>query len=156
MKINRKCVKSVLSLILCAATLFVLCACGSKTALNKAGFESKAKEYGLIVGMSPIAFGTEEASVVGKVDGSDVLWQAEFYKFSSDEDARASFDLNKADYENLGGTMTSTTLPDRATFEKSTGDQYIYLSQIGKTFLYIVVDQQYKSDVKAFIDTLGY
>ncbi len=53
MRINKR---SVIALVLCAATLFALCACGGKAkevisdkGLSVSAFESKAKAFGLTI-----------------------------------------------------------------------------------------------------------
>ena len=149
--------KKAVALVLCFVTVFALCACGSKEEISKKKFEATAEKLGLTVSLPPVTpIGVKEVSIIGKASGYDFVWQAEYYLLGSEEDARSVFEQNKAVFQDVSGTELSTALPSHATYEKTGGGQYIYLSQVGKTFVYVVVDEQYKSEAKAFISEIGY
>ena len=156
MKTRKTNARTVIALVLCVIMLFAFCACGSKGKISKQDFKAKAEEMGLVSAIVIPPFGVDETAIIGKAENGKLAWQAEYYKFSSSEQARASFDENKTIFEAVSGTETSVILGDRATYEKTGEGHYMYLSQIEDTLVYINVDEQYKADAKAFIAAIGY
>ena len=155
MQFNRK---TIVALALCAVTVFALCACGSaKTEISKSGFMTKADEMGLDVSIQPdVPEGIRDVAIVGKVQGSEFIWQIDYYLLDSADTARYMFNNIKDDLDAIAGAQVSATLPNSATYEKAGGGNYIYVSQIGKTLVYLNVPDQYKDQAKEFIKAIGY
>lgn len=156
MKTKKTNVRTVIAFAMCVMMMFAFCACGSKSKISKNQFKAKAEEMGLTSAFIVTPIGVDEAAIVGKaVDGS-LVWQAEYYMFSTKEEARSAFEQNKEIFEAGSGASTSTTMGSRATYEKTGGGYYMYLSQIDNTLVYINVPDQYKADAKAFIAAIDY
>ncbi len=157
MKMGKMDVRKIAALALCVVMLFAFCACGSKgDKISKDAFKAKAEEMGLTSAIVFTPVGVEDTAIIGKAEGSNLVWQVEYYRFSSNEKARAAFDQNKEAFEAVSGASMSTTLEKRANYEKTGSGHYMYLSQIEDTLVFVNAKEQYKSDIKAFIDAIGY
>lgn len=161
MKINGK---KLIALMLCLTAMFALCACFSKTAINKADFEAKAKELGLTVAEftevnQPTAdmLGIMEYSLVGETNESGFVWMAQFSQYDSVNSAKFDFSRSKLEIEPTGiSSITSTTLINAETYEMNSSDQYVYVAQVDDTLLIVSADSAHKDAAKAFIKAIGY
>ncbi len=160
MKINKK---GVFALV-CAVLMFALCACGGSSGKTSDGyltteeFEKKAEKSGLTVPAfnNAVAPGLSDSSIVVKADGSKVLWQVEYYLFNNEESAVASYDLNKTNFEKDGGTGTTTEADGKVKYEIKNAGKFRYMCRIGRTFMYLDVEEKYESEAKAFVNKVGY
>lgn len=154
--------KSIIALLLCAATLFALCACtfsvSTSGALSVSEFEEKAEAFGLTVpALNNVpAAGVKDSAIVCKAEGSNVLWQVEYYILTSEAGAQAVFQNNMEAFKEDGGEGTLTNGVTKDTFEIVNNGQYRYLCRKGASFLYIDVEEAYASDVKSFVSQIGY
>ena len=151
-------VKRVLALVLSAVTLFALCACSTKTEITAETFEAKAREKGLTVAatVSDKPANATDVTVVGIVEDNAFVWQVDFYKYPTAEEARATYELVKAEFEAGSGTSSYAEINGQATYEKNGSGRFMYVCQVGSTLVYANIPEQYKSAAKDFISAIGY
>ena len=155
--------------IIMALLLFValigLTACGGggtstdKTPLTAADFKSKmeAKSDFKVVDDNQQFAGND--SIVQVYIAYNGKFQIEFYEQKTEADAKASFDLNKSNFEAAKDSNAVTTIDEKGNWSKYTqvsGGKFGVVSKIGNTFIYVNVDEQYKDDVNSILQELGY
>ena len=104
--------------------------------------------------MQPVKpLGVSEIAVGGVFNNSSVDWQAEYYILYNEETADNAF-MNNISNMPSGGEVQD--LPDGGRFYEQTADgQYGYLYCYGKSMLFILTDEKFESDAKAFVASLG-
>ncbi len=152
-------IKKAAAVILCLAIFLTLCACGpaKKTAINTETFLKKAEENGLLTEESDVtADHIVKGTLAGKAESSSALWVVEFYEINSEENAKGMYAANLEDFESVSGTSKSISKGNYSTYEKTGGGQFMYICRVDKTLLFAKVKEEYKDEVKAFIEKLGY
>ena len=89
-------------------------------------------------------------------DGTSFVWQVDFYRFPTVEEARSAYETAKAEFDAGSGTSSYTELNGQATYEKNGDGKFMYVSQVGTTLVYVNIPEQYKSAAKGFINAIGY
>ena len=155
---TRNNIKKIAALVLSAITLFALCACSPKTEITGETFEAKAKEKGLTVAASVTdkPSNATDVTVVGMTDGTSFVWQIDFCRFPTAEEARTAYTSSKAAFDESSGTSSYTERNGQATYEKNGDGKFMYVSQVGTTLVYVNIPEQYKSAAKDFISAIGY
>lgn len=170
--------RRIIALLLSIITLFAICAC-SKSQANPAqsepaaakteepevndptvkmsvnAFKAKAEAFGLEFPiLQPVKpFGVSEIAVGCIFNNSDVDWQAEYYILYNEETAENSF-TNMIPNMPSGGEVQD--LPDGGRLYEQTADgQYGYMYCYGKSMLFILTDEKFENDAKAFVASLG-
>lgn len=148
----------MLILTICLAVVFVLTGCGAKKSITASDFEKRAEKndyevYDISDQYSSIDY--IEKVIVAKTDD----WQVEFYQLSDEEHANGMFKTNQKKFETMKGKAsagTSSSMANYSMYKLSSNDEYMYLSRIDDTFLYLKVDSKYKDKVVDFVKELGY
>jgi len=86
-------------------------------------------------------------------------FQIEFYVFSNDDYALNFYTINKnnfGDYEDNTSTTTEVNLGNCSRYSLTTISNYMYVSRIGNTVIYIDTPIMYQNNVKSILDELGY
>ena len=86
-------------------------------------------------------------------------FQIEFYIFSTDDHALNFYDINKnnfGDYEDLTSTTTEVNIGNCSRYSLTTSSNYMYVSRMGNTVIYIDVLNTYQDNVKSILSELGY
>ena len=136
----------------------------AKTALSRREFIEKSETYGLytinIDDLHDLSSEVISATAAGKVENNDYLWYATFYDFKSKEKA-----IERTDQvmDNLSSSSVSSSFnSDHFTsfkiksYNNDGTDEYIYLSRIDNTVLFIEIDAQYTNAAEGLVEALGY
>ena len=89
----------------------------------------------------------------------DAKYQIEFYEFDDEEGANYFFNLNKALFEESKGNSSGETiaaLKNYAKYTLSTNGEYMVISKIDNTAVYLKVNDEYKDTVKGILKEMGY
>ena len=155
-------IKTALCLLIVCAMTLSLAACDlSKDAVSAKKFAEAAEDLDLITQDATDQYGDidflKSSTIAASIDDDTVLWQAEFMVLKSEDDAESSFSKNKSNFEDEGsGTEVSMNGLNYESFSKTAGGEYMYLCRVEKTLIYVKVDKEYKDDVSALIDAIGY
>lgn len=146
--------------ILCVCAIFVLTGCVNKTALTADEFKTKAETNGYIV--SDATSQTEGNAYVKSVYlaiSEDMTYQIEFWELADVDSAQSFYNNNQTIFESSKGSgsmETTINLGNNDKYTLSTNDKYKVISRIDNTAVYVNVDEQYKDEVKDFLEELGY
>lgn len=152
-------------LIITAAFCLVLAlVCGgcaqSKTAVASKDFISKAQSLGLNTQDTTSDYAQYDHVVnstsAGKIEGNAILWQADFLTANAADKAVAMFEANKDNFDQLSGNLSMVSVGNYNIYEKTGDGQFMYLSRVDKTLLYIKVAEKYAGEAKELIEALGY
>lgn len=86
-------------------------------------------------------------------------YQIEFYVLSDEQHAKEFFLTNKAQLESYKGNVSSNfekNFKNGNKFAMSSNQQYMVVSRIDNTVIYLRVDEKYKDEVKDFLDEIDY
>ena len=89
----------------------------------------------------------------------DLSYQIEFYELLDDSYATSFYNNNKSIFESSKGNAsaeTSVGLKNYSKYTLSSNGEYMVVSRIDNTVIYVKVDDSYKDTVKAILDELGY
>lgn len=145
--------------IVCLLVLFTLTGCFNKTAITKYGFVTKAEsnDYEIFdVSEQYASYDFVETATIAKKSND---WQVEFYELDDDESAIGMFNENKTIFEQQKESVnneSTTSANNYVTYTLITNNNYMYLSQVDNTLLYINVQKEYKAEVQKFVEALGY
>jgi hypothetical protein len=139
--------------------VFVFTGCGSKTALTADEFTSTAQDNGLTV--SDVseqyeAYGVYDSAIIAQ---SDDDWQVEFYVLTDEDNASDMFASNQEQFESAkksSSTESSKSVGNYETYGLTSGGNYMYICRVDNTVLFVNASDDYKDDIKAFVETLGY
>ena len=155
--------KNIFLGIVCFLMMFLMVGCGKKTAITTSDFTNIASQNNLqtasiIDRFTEYAY-IKEATVAASVNNNTAEWQLEFYVLDSTDNASGMYNNNKSIIENSntsGSTHSEVSLNNYSTYTSTTNDNYIYLSRVDNTFLYVNVPKAYKDNVKKVIKELKY
>ncbi len=149
--------------MVCVFALLVLVSCGNKTALTNDGFIKKAEDFGLQTQNTKSSYlgnSTVESCTTAYVaEGSTVKWQCDFLILTQEDYAIQSFENNKSSFESSvsgASSRVSSNMGNYEKFELNSDGKFMYICRVGKTLVYVNADDSYKSDIKSFINKLGY
>lgn len=86
-------------------------------------------------------------------------YQIEFFVLSDDEHAIGFFNINKANFEVLASNTATSSFADVGNCSRYTlvsNGQYMYISRIGNTVIYINSPTTYQETIQALLSSLGY
>ncbi len=89
----------------------------------------------------------------------DYSYQIEFYELLDDSYATSFYNNNKSIFESSKGNAsaeTSVGLKNYSKYTLSSNGQYMVVSKINNTVIYVKVDDDYKNTVKDILEELGY
>ena len=86
-------------------------------------------------------------------------YNIEFYVLSSIDNAVKMYNTNKSNFEAQKGnksTSSSNSFKNSSQYSLTTNGKYKHLSRIDNTFLYLNIDEIYKTEVIEILQELGY
>ncbi len=89
----------------------------------------------------------------------DYSYQIEFYELLDDSYATSFYNNNKSIFESSKGNASAETSVGGKNYSKytlSSNGQYMVVSKINNTVIYVKVDDDYKNTVKDILEELGY
>ena len=89
----------------------------------------------------------------------ELEYQIEFYELNTEQDAISSYNINKSKFEakkSSTSTYTEVALGNNSKYTLTSNGQYMVVSRIENTFIYVHVDEEYKDEVKKILKELGY
>ena len=89
----------------------------------------------------------------------DYSYQIEFYEMTDDISAVNFYNNNKAIFESSKGDISTGTNVDFNNYSEytlSSNGKYKVISRVGNTVIYINADDNYKDNVKAILNEIGY
>jgi len=89
----------------------------------------------------------------------DNNYQIEFYQISDEESAIEFYNNNKSIFESYKGntsTETNLAISNYAKYTLSANGQYMVVSRIDNTVIYVDVDSSYKDEVQDLLENIGY
>lgn len=152
--------KKILITIICVLSLFIITGCGNKEVMTTEEFNKICEDNDLIITDAKDQFEDvtylKEASIASSLSG----WQIEFFTFENEEYAKDMYEKNKKDFEeNKDGDVAlekSTNLKNYSTYILSTSDNYMYISRVDNTVIYLKVSDSNKKDVQKILKKLNY
>lgn len=161
----------IITIIICVVTLILLVGIGGfflvKTVLNQEKdpitveeFKSTMQNKGYIIIDAKEQFDEYEyikdAYIAMTDDGE---YQIEFYKMSDEKNATNFFEHNKSRFESSASSPESKSYINMNKYAKCTilanGD-YMVVSRIKDTVIYLNVDASYKDQIKDLLKEIGY
>jgi hypothetical protein len=144
-----------LALVVGLAFLFSACAFNKKP-ITTQEFTSKVTELGYTVhDVTEQMEGNTVASLVA-IDKTE-SYKFEFHEVATKFQASNDFSQNKTTMDAIGGGSSASFDGNNwASFSKTTGGAYCYVTYIENTFIYARVPEEYKEAVKAVMKELGY
>lgn len=146
-------------LLLCVAVLLLLTGCVGKerTAISAEDFRSKMEEKGYTVVDATNQFeaGLVEEVVLAYNDN----YQLEFYVMPDEDSAKAAFMQNQSTFESAKGSSSShktVSLKNYSYYNLTTDGKYFTVSRTDNTFMYTVVEEDYKKEVQDLMKEFGY
>lgn len=162
-KISGKYYLSLASLCMMIVIVFTACST-SKESITASDFESKASARSLVVkntissyeGMDHILSSTSAFKLTEAED--EILWSMDFLVANSSENAARMYQTNVNTFENESdsGIHSSIKAGNYGTYEKISGGKYMYVAYVDSTMIYVNADEQYKDEIKALIEDIGY
>lgn len=149
---------SILAVLLIIAAIVLILNVSDKVAIDAETFRAKAEESGYYVANDSFMESRydEIESVIIAVDKNS-KYQIEFYVLSNAEIAEELYLTNKQTFEDEDYKSKSNVDSKKynsCTF--NTNSSYRYISRVGNTMLYVDADKEYKNEIKAFIEKIGY
>lgn len=153
-------IKSLIMLFTCLIMLFTITGCGNKKAINSEEFINKVESMGY-----KTMDATDQMSQYDYIEkvtlaiNEDETYQIEFYELSDSNYATSFFNNNKQIFEETKDTTsayTSVNIGNHAKYTLSTDGKYKVVSRIDNTVIYLNVNNEYASDVKEVLESLGY
>lgn len=98
----------------------------------------------------------EDVKIAIQEDGD---YQIEFYVIDNESNADKFFESNKEIFEKNSGskeTRVQTSFKNGELFKLTVNDEYMVLSRIEDTVIYLKVDSEYKDSVDSILKKLGY
>ena len=148
----------IFSLFACLIMLLTVTGC-SKKSITTEEFINKSKNFSYETQDASSQFANYTAIKKATIALSSKGYQVEFYELDTDENAISLFNSNKTRFENVktsGAIETKYSVGNTSTYSLTSGNKYMYIARVDKTFLYLSVDSSYKSEVKKFVKELGY
>lgn len=152
--------KKYLITIICIITLFIVTGCGNKEVLKTEEFNKICEDNDLIITDAKDQFEdvsyVEDASIASSIAG----WQIEFFTFEDEEHAKDMFEKNKEDFEESkeGNIVTEkgVDMNNYSTYSLTTSTNYMYISRVENTVIYLKVSESNKKDAEKIIKELNY
>jgi len=133
----------------------------SRTPLDAAGFTEKAEAAGYTVQDAADQFpeGAVNDCLLAIMGTDTVLYKIEFAVVPTVEQANSAYWENRSNIEASKGSASSNTSVsmDNYAYYKLTSDgKYSVISRIENTFVYVVASSEYKDEIAAFLQDIGY
>jgi len=150
-------------LIICGIVIltFIFTACGNKTAIDINTFISTMESQDFYIkDVTDQYAGYEVFTSATLAINPTSEYQIEFYTFVNDDMAKDSFNVTKKNqiepYEEGSSSNVSVNTDNYSKYAVTANGQYMFISRIDNTMVYVKAPDSYKDEVKKFIDELGY
>lgn len=151
--------KKVFLSIVCLLAVITLSGCMKKDVITTEKFKSEATELGYNIYDITDQFGDYEYVKEVTIAMKNNDYQVEFYVFESDKDAKQAFERNKEFFDSQKeGTYSDgqKNMVNYSTYRVSSNNEYMYVSRVENTLLYLHIPDTYKKEATTLIDKLGY
>ena len=150
--------KKVSLIVLLGICLITLTGCLSKKVMSTDDFTifAESKEMKVVDAISQYE---EYEHVTEATIALAEAWQVEFYVLVDEDSAIGMYDTNVAKFEARkqgASSETSAEMLNYDSYSLTTGGNYMYVSRVENTIIYVDVEDEYKEDVKTFIEEMGY
>lgn len=150
--------KLLLVLVLCVSAL-TLTGCGNKKEITAEEFKNILTERNFVIHDVQQQF-SSYSNVTDALVAKNDNYQIEFLAFTDEDGAKTSFLVNKTNFENAKGTVTtsqlSVTTDNYETYHLVSNGKYMHVTRVGKTIIYADVDSKFKGEVEGIIEDIGY
>ena len=154
--------KFIIFFLLCASVFMITsgCVASEKTPVSTESFLSEMKKIGFEA--HDIKEKYADADHVLEVYvcvNQKVGFQIEFYRFNSEDTAKRIFAGNKKETEDNAGSKSSyssVVIGNYGKFRQTSNGEYIVISQIADTLIYIKAPEGNKVVVNNILDGIGY
>jgi len=150
-------------LIICGIVIltFIFTACGNKTAIDINTFISTMESQDFYIkDVTDQYAGYEVFTSATLAINPTSEYQIEFYTFVNDDMAKDSFNVTKKNqiepYEEGSSSNVSVNTDNYSKYAVTANGQYMFISRIDNTMVYVKAPDSYKDEVKKFIYKLGY
>jgi roadblock/LC7 domain-containing protein len=148
--------KTLFLYIIAAILIFSGCST-NKTPLTSDGFKEKMEEAGFEI------YDITDQYEEGLLDAAFVTmkedYKLEFYVLNTSDDAKAMYNANKSDFEDLrsgNSAYNSVNLGNHASYKLTTEDGYYVVSRIDNTLVFVKTDKKNKDAINKVLKDLGY
>lgn len=150
--------RKFLTLLSCFFILGTLSGCEDKTKLSAEEFKTKMSDKEFTVQDATAQLEDEFVEKVYVAITPD-KYQIEFFEVKDEDVAKSSYEMNKEKIEEKKGTVSThseVNMGNHSKYSLGTDDRWMVVSRIDNTFIYLNVDQEYKEEVNAVLEMLGY
>lgn len=152
--------KGIMMVALSFLVLLTVTGCGNKTAISADDFKTKLEDKGYTVQDATDQMnGVEEIKKVYIAIDADEKYQIEFYELNNEDNASVFFNENKEKFEKTKSSTNSETSSSMGNYSKyalTTNGTYKAVSRVGRTVIYIDVEDDNKSKVQSILKELDY
>ncbi len=147
-------------LAICLALTIIFTGCKSKTAITTDTFKTTMSEQGFTVvdGKEQYAEFDHILEVYAALDSTG-SYQIEFYKCNDETTAKGMYENNKVKFEEQhksASVHTAVSVGNHSEFRMLADGEYILITQIADTMLYVHTTSEYKDAVNEVVEALGY
>lgn len=132
----------------------------SKTTLTQDQFISKLENKGFLANDDSEQFMQYDyITSVAVASPSDLSYQIQFFTFLDESYAQKFYETNKSTFSRLASSDSPSVRTSGTGFDKftvTTSNEFMEVSRIQNTCIYLKVDKAYKDDVKKALKSLGY
>jgi hypothetical protein len=148
--------KTLFLYIIAAILIFSGCST-NKTPLTSDGFKEKMEEAGFEI--YDITDQYEEGLLQAAYVAMKEDYRLEFYVLNTNDDAKAMFNANQSDFEDLrsgNSSYNSVDIGNHSSYKLTTEDGYYVLSRIDNTLVFVKTDKKNKDAISNTLKNLGY
>lgn len=132
----------------------------SKTTLTQDQFISKLENKGFLANDDSEQFMQYDyITSVAVASPSDLSYQIQFFTFLDESYAQKFYETNKSTFSRSASSDSPSVRTSGTGFDKfnvTTSNEFMEVSRIQNTCIYLKVDKAYKDDVKNVLKSLGY
>lgn len=132
----------------------------SKTTLTQDQFISKLESKGFLANDDSEQFMQYDyITSVAVASPSDLSYQIQFFTFLDESYAQKFYETNKSTFSRSAYSDSPSVRTSGTGFDKftvTTSNEFMEVSRIQNTCIYLKVDKAYKDDVKKVLKSLGY
>ena len=149
--------KVLLSVISMIILLSVLASCSAKTAITETEFSDLTAKAGYVMTNEAVRFSTNVTSSL-QATSSDRRVVIDFYVFSSNDTARASFNSAVKSLDLISGNKSGSnySAANYSLYSYTIDGIYYHYFRIDNTLVCVETDSKNKSAANEMLTTLGY
>lgn len=147
--------KKILKFIVLLTFVFILTACGNKTALTTNDMIEIMSNEGFAVSDVTKQIEDDRFKYVGSAN--NMKFQVEFYVFKELKDAKEAYKSNVTSFNATAKTKgKETTKENYSKYVQELSDKYNVVTRIDNTLIFSSVNIEYKSELKKVLRKLDY